>query len=268
MKRIVCSLFCLLLLKTFEQRAASQQNYMEKLAPMRIKFYGAIRKGDLKTVQDLAKQGAILDDRYYDGDSLLMFAAGYDHLDIVKWLVEQNVTIDARSRLRSTPLIEAVRLKNLDMVQYLIEHGAKINVHCLPHSSPLHFATLEATPKIGELLLDKGAEIEDRSSGQHSFNVRLRSGQDRVCRDAAQTWRDVGRAKQARPNAAATRDAEKAQESYRIAQTGRRNRIVEAGKWAGRSERLPVFRPCALSRRFGGRRAPLSLFRFPPPFCL
>jgi ankyrin repeat protein len=83
----------------------------------------------------------------------------------VRKLLAEGASLEARNRKGWTPLIIATQATNTEMVKLLIEKGADVNARSSSEAGSLVlcFATQSDDPKFIELFLQHGARINDRS---------------------------------------------------------------------------------------------------------
>ncbi len=96
-----------------------------------------------------------------DEGSALHHACRYNgSVDVVQFLLEQNIDINMETKKGQTSLWVATEFDNLPIAKYLIEHGANINVQDEEGNTPLYRAAKRGRKKIIVLLLLKGANKE------------------------------------------------------------------------------------------------------------
>lgn len=92
------------------------------------KLIEAARKGDLIRVkQCLCVYDENIESKGYKGWTALMWAAGADDLEVVKYLVEHGADVNAKDNDGKTALMKASKNGYLEIVEYLVEHGADVN---------------------------------------------------------------------------------------------------------------------------------------------
>jgi hypothetical protein len=94
-------------------------------------------------------------------------AVKYGDIPRIKTLLEQGADINAGKHGHTwTPLFSAIRFSNetssFATVKFLIDNGANVNI-IASSSNPLNLAANYGTPAVINLLLDKGANINDNS---------------------------------------------------------------------------------------------------------
>ena len=123
-----------------------------------------------QTAKFLHHNGAHLDVRGKEGDTLLHSPAWCGDLEMVQVLLEYKVDVNARNDGGSTPLHDAsydackVIIHNEagslpDTIQLLLEHGADVNMRALDNSTPLHNAMRYARVEVVRMLLEHGANV-------------------------------------------------------------------------------------------------------------
>lgn len=92
----------------------------------------------------------------------LIQAAKTGDFNLVKTITTNGVDVNSKICIAKnyceSPLSEAIRYKNYDIVEYLIKHGADPNLD-VGKSTPFHYAIGSSPVEILDLLLKKGAEI-------------------------------------------------------------------------------------------------------------
>ena len=86
-----------------------------------------------------------------------MFAAGNDHLDVVRVLLDNGANREARDRDGETPLAYAARFGSHRICSLLIEKGANVDTRDEDGTTPLMLAAREGHVDVVRLLLDHGA---------------------------------------------------------------------------------------------------------------
>jgi ankyrin repeat protein len=95
------------------------------------------------------------------GRSLLNIASLYNHLTIVKTLIEAGADVNITDDNGNTPLHEAARRDNVCIVKYLLDNGNATNIN---NHSPLHRAAIFSGMDSGKCLLEYGADPECQDS--------------------------------------------------------------------------------------------------------
>lgn len=98
----------------------------------RTGLYYAIFSGNLDIVKILIQAGGDykFTDVQFDGVNLLHIASAEDHLDIVKYFVEElNFDVNAVDNKGNSSLFYAILFEAFEIAEYLICHGAKNICH-------------------------------------------------------------------------------------------------------------------------------------------
>ena len=111
-------------------------------------FTEAVNGGHLPVVQYLIEQGLTspLIDRF-----ILLDAMSYNHLDIVKCLLDNGANINEEYEYNTAICTVAVQNDNLPALQYLIERGANIHANC---DEPIEFAAKSGNLPITKYLIE------------------------------------------------------------------------------------------------------------------
>ena len=94
----------------------------------------------------------------------LWCAAAAGHLNIVEYLIENNVNVDRTTSTHSTPLRVACVKGHLDIVECLLKHQANIDIANEHGHTSLMAACFKGHLDIAHFLLDAGANVNGRST--------------------------------------------------------------------------------------------------------
>ncbi|KAK4337151.1 hypothetical protein RND71_043369 [Anisodus tanguticus] len=125
------------------------------------KLLESAKNGDLAIVEAILNvEPQLVNCRDLDGrqSTPLHFAAGYNHPDVVKLLLEKGADIHARDKGGLVPLHNSCSYGHYEVAELLIKYGANVNVTDLWKYSPLHEAASKSKPDIVRLLLKHGAD--------------------------------------------------------------------------------------------------------------
>jgi ankyrin repeat protein len=170
----------------------------------------AARKGDLKHVQELMKNGVSVEARNEKGWTALMAAANKGHLAVVQFLIDKGANVNSKDEWGGTALMYA-DMANLEMVRFLVEKGADINssrrwggnsdrvcgrFFLIPSSTLLMHALAQF--ETVEFLIDKGADVNGKTEDgrtalmvaaarcdRHMVNLLIDKGPDVNAKDGA-----------------------------------------------------------------------------------
>jgi ankyrin repeat protein len=118
-------------------------------------------KGELNLCKLLLKKGA---DVNKPGWAALHYAASGGHVDIIRWLLDENAYIDAASPNRTTPLMMAARYGSDDAVKALLQAGADANLKNDLGLSAMDFANQAGRTGAAALISDAIRARQPRSA--------------------------------------------------------------------------------------------------------
>ncbi|TET36908.1 ankyrin repeat domain-containing protein [Candidatus Dependentiae bacterium] len=111
----------------------------EVLADLNKRLREALAHKDIKQAIRLIRDGANPNEKSEEGNTLLHFAAGRDHLSVAKWLIEKKrARTDIRNAYKRTPLELAIILKKTRIAQLLQAWRPSSST---PHDRPPQNAT-------------------------------------------------------------------------------------------------------------------------------
>ncbi|KNC48797.1 ankyrin [Thecamonas trahens ATCC 50062] len=121
----------------------------------------AAKVGDVDSVRWLIEnKGVSVNDNDDDGDTALILAARFNHLELMDHLLMRtDVDLEKRDKYGQTALFNAAYQGHLDAARRLLVHGASPNVADQGGSQPLHVATSGGSLSMVELLLEYGADV-------------------------------------------------------------------------------------------------------------
>ncbi|XP_053307185.1 poly [ADP-ribose] polymerase tankyrase-2 isoform X1 [Spea bombifrons] len=119
----------------------------------------AAKAGDLETVKKLCTPQTV-NCRDLEGrqSTPLHFAAGYNRVLVVEYLLQQGADVHAKDKGGLVPLHNACSYGHYEVAELLVKHGAVINVADLWKFTPLHEAAAKGKYEICKLLLQHGAD--------------------------------------------------------------------------------------------------------------
>jgi ankyrin repeat protein len=152
----------------------------------------------------LHHNGAHLDVRGEEGDTLLHSPAWYGDLEMVQVLLDCKVAVNAQNDSDWAPLHDAsdgdrfATTRNVvqsfpDTIQLLLEHGADVNIRGLDDSTRLHRATNNGNAEIVRMLLKHGANVDAKNyKGRTPLQKATENGTGKAVRVLLEHCADVG----------------------------------------------------------------------------
>lgn len=125
-------------------------------ADVECQLLDAAKGGDLEQVQRLLGQlPHIVNCRDLDGrhSTPLHFAAGYNRVAVVEYLLEHGADVHAKDKGGLVPLHNACSYGHYEVTELLVKHGASVNVADLWKFTPLHEAAAKGKYEIVRLLI-------------------------------------------------------------------------------------------------------------------
>ena len=92
-----------------------------------------------------------------------MAAMSDDYTETASFLIEKGAEVDAKTTQGKTPLYIAARMKNYNVLELLIQKGANVNELC-PNVSALFVAAENGDEKLAKILIDNNADINTKSA--------------------------------------------------------------------------------------------------------
>lgn len=143
----------------------------------------AAKAGDLEVVKKLvASHGDIVNCRDVDGrqSTPLHFAAGYNRVAVVEYLLQHGADVHAKDKGGLVPLHNACSYGHYEVADLLVKHGASVNVSDLWKFTPLHEATAKGKYDIVKLLLKHGADPSKKNRDGNTPLDLVRDGDQDV----------------------------------------------------------------------------------------
>mgnify|MGYP003307955041 CR=1 FL=1 len=140
----------------------SAPNYRQ----LNFKLFDACKKGKIKLITKLLKQGASVKARNRFGNTALFYAARSGSIDAVKILLKYDSDINQQNLRGRTVLVDSLYRKKFAVVKFLIENGADVTINpftwvdSAQNSSAVAVASFHNNIEIVEMLLKKGADAD------------------------------------------------------------------------------------------------------------
>ncbi|MGH0169523.1 UNVERIFIED_CONTAM: hypothetical protein FKN15_056963 [Acipenser sinensis] len=98
----------------------------------------------------------------------LHFAAGYNRVAVVEYLLQHGADVHAKDKGGLVPLHNACSYGHYEVAELLVTHGAVVNVADLWRFTPLHEAAAKGKYEICKLLLQHGADPIKKNRDGHT----------------------------------------------------------------------------------------------------
>uniref|UniRef100_A0A7R9CQG9 Poly [ADP-ribose] polymerase n=1 Tax=Timema poppense TaxID=170557 RepID=A0A7R9CQG9_TIMPO len=135
-------------------------------ADVECQLLEAAKAGDSDQVQRLlTTYPQIVNCRDLDGrhSTPLHFAAGYNRVCVVEFLLAHGADVHAKDKGGLVPLHNACSYGHYEVTELLVKHGASVNVADLWKFTPLHEAAAKGKAEIVRLLLKHGADASKKN---------------------------------------------------------------------------------------------------------
>ncbi|XP_032648990.1 poly [ADP-ribose] polymerase tankyrase-2 isoform X3 [Chelonoidis abingdonii] len=150
----------------------------------------AAKAGDVDTVKKLCTIQSV-NCRDIEGrqSTPLHFAAGYNRVSVVEYLLQHGADVHAKDKGGLVPLHNACSYGHYEVAELLVKHGAVVNVADLWKFTPLHEAAAKGKYEICRLLLQHGADSTKKNRDGNTALDLVKDGdtdiQDLLRGDAA-----------------------------------------------------------------------------------
>jgi len=122
---------------------------------------GADEKLVLTYCIHFVSKGADVNAKHYNGTTPLLWLAGSEKVDVIKFLVTQGADVNAKDQDGNTPLHRQVNWnENVEVVKLLVSKGADVNAKNKHGETPLHNAVTGSEKiEVVKFLVSKGADV-------------------------------------------------------------------------------------------------------------
>ncbi|WP_375316208.1 ankyrin repeat domain-containing protein [Wolbachia endosymbiont (group A) of Colletes cunicularius] len=166
---------------------ATRKGYLDiagilKQVQLDRKLLTIVESGGFNEAKGLIAQGANVDTKDKDGNTLLYSAAEIGDLNPVKLLLDNGANIEAKNgEYQATPLHGAVENYRIDVVKLLLNRGANVNAEDKDNWTPLHYAADTNSLDIVKVLVDAHASLDARGDyGKTPLDVARDKGHNNI----------------------------------------------------------------------------------------
>ena len=124
----------------------------------------AVYNGDVAEAKRLLRAGANVSLANHYGATPMSLAAEVGNTEMLKVLLEAGANVESPNADGQTALLAVARTGNVAAAQLLLDHGAKVDAkEKFGGQTPLMWASARRHPKMMELLIAKGADVNAAS---------------------------------------------------------------------------------------------------------
>ncbi|CAN7999995.1 unnamed protein product [Ixodes pacificus] len=166
-----------------ESGTAGSQPAAPERGSAEMQLLEAAKAGNLDLVRSLVEADAdVVNCRDVDGrqSTPLHFAAGYNRVPVVEFLLQRGADVHAKDKGGLVPLHNACSYGHYQVADLLVKHGASVNVSDLWRFTPLHEATAKGKCDIVRLLLEHGADAAKKNRDGNTPLDLVREGDQDV----------------------------------------------------------------------------------------
>ena len=143
-----------------------KKKHLEKYRnPQRI--YNSIKNGNFDEFKMILEHGLKSDDiiDQKEGDHIYHSICRFNRINFLKEIINKKFPLDINSinKYKETPLITAINNKGIECAESMIKLGCDIKIRNKGDLSPLMLCAKIGNKKLFELLLNKGANINDKN---------------------------------------------------------------------------------------------------------
>lgn len=117
-------------------------------------------KGLIRDIEAMVKKGFSLEVSDKRGDKPLHRAIDGNHLNVVKYLLDNGAEIEGSGINDGKPIHTAAKIKNTEILKYLISKGANLNSRSRSKRTALHIAAESGNIEAVKVLIASGADID------------------------------------------------------------------------------------------------------------
>ncbi len=123
----------------------------------------AAAKGDLGKVKSYVRKGENVNQKNRARWTALAYAVKYDHIDIVKFLLDNDADIDETVNTGETPLQIALKNGKYNIAKFLVSKNADVNKPDVMQMPPLAWAVKDANMEKVKFLVENGAKVNQQN---------------------------------------------------------------------------------------------------------
>ncbi|XP_042649270.1 ankyrin repeat domain-containing protein 7 [Tyto alba] len=109
-----------------------------------------------------------IDKRDKEKRTPLHLACANGHVDVVRFLIQENCQLNLADNFKRSPLMKAVQCQQEECVAVLLEHGADPNLVDADGNTALHLAVLSPNTAVAGLLLEHNAHMDAQNQEGHT----------------------------------------------------------------------------------------------------
>jgi uncharacterized protein len=135
--------------------------------PDAVTYGNRLESGDVAQLRKWLDAGLSPD---FEADRIgtgLMIAAWHGNIPMMELLVRRGADVNKTNQLGERALMHASWRGQADAVKWLLAHGARVNSDAM-HWSALHYAVFAGRGEVATVLLERGADINARSTNGSS----------------------------------------------------------------------------------------------------
>ncbi|KKA30025.1 hypothetical protein TD95_001515 [Thielaviopsis punctulata] len=157
----------------------NQANIHARTAQGQTPLHIGCKMGYTEVINMLISRNADCNATDGDGLTALHYAIRDGRMDVVNLLLNiPKIEVDAVDIERNTPFTEAVRLDNHGAIERLLESGANINHKGYQGLTALMYAAKFNNTNVGQMLIDKGSELDQQDDYGWTALHAARNGHD------------------------------------------------------------------------------------------
>lgn len=118
---------------------------------------------NIRRVKRLVKQGADIKLKSSRGETILLWAAHFNDVELAQICIKKGIRIDEPDGGGNTPLHWALDNNSLQVALYLVQNGADINKFDENGNKPIHIVAIKGSLELLKLLYQKGADINSET---------------------------------------------------------------------------------------------------------